>query len=563
MQKLFTAIFFLFSLQALAQEAWIDFSRDYYKIPTAQDGVYRLSYTTLSASGIDVNQLDPRDIRVFHRGEEVSVHIEGQEDGQFHTTDYLEFIGKRNDGTLDERLYGDFEMMPNPYYNTHNDTTAYFLTITPGQRGKRMVVQEAPSTLLPTLESYQAEYVDIYKDQYSLGKTYTAGTRLSTYDVGQGWMGPIITRGNHRDYPLNSLGAVSPSAEGAITIGLVGRSETAHLVAISVGSSAGRLRQIGQYAFQDFEYLKIEERLLPSDFGPNGELLVRASPQGVDGAVDNISLSYIKVSYTKMVASGDFEQETFILPEGEVRLEISDTYADYVAYDISDFNHPVKTNVSRTGNNLMLSAGNAGLPSKLLVQQVPNVARVNLMEKVRFRNVLQQPADYVIISNELLRKPSPSYGDPVTAYAAYRASAAGGGFDTLTVNIQDLYHQFSYGEKTPLAIFEFLRRYSAQHQPEYLLLVGRSYGIYNTRRVSNVNYTYRDNPSVFAFQDLLPAAGYPYSDNRYAVGLNPTDPQAQTVAVGRIPARTPAEVGYYLDKVKEKDALYPLPSLSL
>ena len=337
MQRIFTVILFLFSVHSFAQEGWIDFSRDYYKIPTAHDGVYRLSYTTLSASGIDINQLDPRDIRVYHRGEEVSVHIEGQEDGQFHTTDYLEFIGKRNDGTLDERLYGDFEMMPNPYYNTHNDTTAYFLTITPGQRGRRMVVQEAPSTLLPTVDSYQAEYVDIYKDQYSLGKTYTAGTRLSTYDVGQGWMGPIITRGNHRDYPLNGLGAVSPSAEGAITVGLVGRSENAHLVAISVGSSAGRLRQIGQYAFQDFEYLKIEERLLPSDFGPNGELLVRASPQGVDGAVDNISLSYIKVSYTKMVASGDFEQETFILPEGEVRLEISDTYADYVAYDISNF----------------------------------------------------------------------------------------------------------------------------------------------------------------------------------------------------------------------------------
>src|SRR5690606_29575126 len=202
-------------------------------------------------------------------------------------------------------------------------------------------------------------------------------------------------------------------------------------------------------------------------------------------------------------------------PEGEGRLEISDTYADYVAYDISNFNQPVKTNVSRTGNNLMLSAGKAGLPSKLLVQQVNQVVRVNLMEKIRFRNVLQQPSDYLIISNELLRKPSPSYGDPVTAYAAYRASAAGGGFDTLTVNVQDLYNQFSYGEKTPLAIFEFLERYAARHQPEYLLLIGRSYGIYNTRRVSNVNYTYRDNPSVFAFQDLLPAAGYPYSDNQY------------------------------------------------
>ena len=79
------------------------------------------------------------------------------------------------------------------------------------------------------------------------------------------------------------------------------------------------------------------------------------------------------------------------------------------------------------------------------------------MAKVRFRNILQQPANYLIISNDRLRKPSSSYGDPVTAYAAYRASVAGGGFDTLTVNVDDLYNQFSYGEKSPLAIYEFLK----------------------------------------------------------------------------------------------------------
>src|SRR5690606_40018438 len=98
-------------------------------MPTAKDGVSQLSYTTLSASGINMNQLDPRNIRVYHRGEEVAIYLEGQEDGQFNTGDYLEFIGKRNDGTLDSLLYQEPQMMPNPHYNTHNDSTAYFLTI--------------------------------------------------------------------------------------------------------------------------------------------------------------------------------------------------------------------------------------------------------------------------------------------------------------------------------------------------------------------------------------------------------------------------------------------------
>lgn len=553
MKRILVAFFFMCAFSGFAQETWIDFSRDYYKIPTAQDGVYRLSYTALSASGVDMNQLDPRNIRVFHRGEEVAVYIEGEEDGQFHRTDYLEFVGKRNDGTLDERLYGNFDMMPNPYYNTHSDTTAYFLTITPGVRGKRIPV-EAQTTSLPTLMEYGAEFVDVYYEQYALGQAFTADTRLSTYDVGQGWMGPIITRGNHRDFSL-ALGNVASSGAASVTVGLVGRSQSAHLVTLSVGPSAGRLREIGQYTFADFNYFKVEEALLPSDFNANGELLIRASPKGLDGAVDNISLSYIKINYRKLVIPGDFDQEIYLLPEGGGRLEISDSYAEYVAYDITDYNHPIKLPVLKRGSQMSISAGKQGGISQLLIQQSNRITRIDGMEKVRFRNFLQQPANYLIISNALLRKPSASYGDPVTAYAAYRASAAGGAFDTLTVNVQDLYNQFAYGEKTPLAVYEFIQRYSQRHRPEYLLLIGRAYGIYNTRRVSGVTYTYRDNPSIFEFQDMLPPAGYPYSDNQYAVGTQPTNPNGQSIAVGRIPARRPEEVGYYLEKVKEKDAL--------
>jgi hypothetical protein len=37
----------------------------------------------------------------------------------------------------------------------------------------------------------------------------------------------------------------------------------------------------------------------------------------------------------------------------------------------------------------------------------------------------------------------------------YRASEAGGGFDTLIINMDELYDMFSYGDKTPLAIHEF------------------------------------------------------------------------------------------------------------
>ena len=85
----------------MSQGEWINYAQDYYKIATSKEGVYHLSYTTLSASGINMNLLDPRDIRVYHRGEEVAVFVEGQGDGKFDANDYLELVGQKNDGTID------------------------------------------------------------------------------------------------------------------------------------------------------------------------------------------------------------------------------------------------------------------------------------------------------------------------------------------------------------------------------------------------------------------------------------------------------------------------------
>ncbi|MBA4146157.1 MAG: hypothetical protein C0523_10355, partial [Cytophaga sp.] len=60
----------LLPLFGFAQSAnsWIDFSQTYYKIPVAQDGVYRLTYTDLQNAGVPVGSIDPRFIQIFHRG---------------------------------------------------------------------------------------------------------------------------------------------------------------------------------------------------------------------------------------------------------------------------------------------------------------------------------------------------------------------------------------------------------------------------------------------------------------------------------------------------------------
>ena len=496
----------------------------------------------------------PEEYRFFHLGKEGQYTFLWGKRCVFDQGDYLEFIGKRNDGTLDSALYGSPDLLPNPFYNTHNDTTAFFLTISPGQRGKRMDTASLPGGT-EEISGYQQSALEHFAEQYSLGKIYFPGVRLSTYDEGQGWTSSIVTKGSSRSLNFSNLGEVIGDILPTLEISLVGRSETPHLTSIKVGPSSSSLRELGQYAFEDFQNRVFMEDLRVADFSPDGKLFISVTSLGVNNAVDNISVNYCKVVYRSKGISGDFEKEIFAFEEAEKILTIPGVSRDYVAYDVKEVGNPVKYELNRTGDFLQVPTGHQGRSGTVMVQSQNQVKEINVMRRVRFRNLLAQYANFLIISHELLRKPATNYGDPVGAYAAYRATPAGGAFDTLTVNVQELYDQFSYGEKSPLGIRNFLKEYNARHRPEYLLLIGRAYGMINTRRRAGVTYFYRNNPSLFDFQELVPAYGYPYSDNRFVVGLDPADPLGQNIGIGRIPARTPDDVGAYLDKIKEKDAM--------
>jgi hypothetical protein len=180
---------------------------------------------------------------------------------------------------------------------------------------------------------------------------------------------------------------------------------------------------------------------------------------------------------------------------------------------------------------------------------------VEVLHAVRFRDYQKLPANYLIVAHGQLELPSLAYPNPVQAYAAYRASGAGGSYDTLVLRMEDLYDQFAFGEKNPLALHSFLQSYWPKHLPKYILLAGRSLVPYAQLWVKNAAVYQRNAPLSFAFPDLVPTAGFPASDSQFARGLNLEDPDFPAMAVGRIPAKNAQELADYLDKVKEKEVL--------
>lgn len=554
MKALFSILLLVFGLaSAMGQDpVWYDYSLTYYKIPTAQDGIYRISAGTLQASGINTANLDPRMIRVFHRGKEVAIHVEGETDGKIDPQDYIDFYGIRNDAELDKKLYSKFPTIPNPYFNTYTDTTAFFLTVTSGTAGKRMVQRPVPAANLPLINAFETEQLQVFADQYSLGVAYTLGFRLSTYDQGQGWMGTQITKGVARDLTFSNLGTLLNSGIAKLEIGLVGRSQNAHVAQISTGPLTGTQRILTQAKFSGFEYPQLTLSLPMSDFNPNGTLVAKVIPQGPESA-DNISIAYAKITFSKPIQAGDFAARLMSFPAGNQRAVINQVQQNYVALDVSDLYNSQKVLLSKTGTTMSFTATIPGKASKIWVQPDQSVNQVGTMQKVKFRNYLAQPANYILVGHRELEKPSTNYSNPLKMYAAHRASPVGGGFDTLTVRMEELYDQFSYGESSPVALYEFLKAYYPVHKPTHMLLAARSLAVYSQGRLNNQNVYYRNAPQAFPFKDLVPVGGYPFSDNVYTLGLDPENPLTPALAIGRIPAKNSQQLADYLDKAIEKD----------
>lgn len=537
-----------------AQEGeWYSFGQDYYKIKTGSDGIYRIRPEALEAAGINLNSLDPRNLSMYHRGREVAIHVEGEGDGRLDEGDFIEFFGLRNDATLDSILYRDLVPV-NPYYNTHSDSTAFFLTIHSDRQGKRMSSRLAPPADLSQLPNYQSSQMQIFGEQFSLGNSYSLGFRLSKYDIGEGWMSSVLTKGNVRSIPFENLGQIVNAGSPRLEIGLVGRSLNEHLVRISVGKNNATLRVAQQASFDGFNTVYLEIPLQYSDFDPAGNILITVSPTGPE-STDNISITYTRVIYQKAPSNSDFDFETLEVQEGVSQIRFSGLTQNYRALDVFDLENPEQINLSREGNDLRLQAGKEGRASRLWLENEAHIQEIGQLEKVRFRDYLSQSANYLLVGHRELQKAGTDFENPLQAYAEHRASSVGGSYDTLTLLMEDLYNQFSFGEETPLALVNFLKAYYPVHRPSHVLLAGRGLAIYSTAREGGRTYFYRNNPSIFPFQSLVPVAGYPFSDNEFVVNLDPESPNVPAIAIGRIPAKNSQELEIYLKKAIEKDQL--------
>ena len=541
---LFLAGYLIPSQFAVAQyqNDWINFSQQYYKIPTAKEGVYRITYSDLQNAGVP-SVIDPRKIQIFHRGVEQSIFVQGQSDATLDPGDYIEFFGQVNDGTLDKTLYQPGTVQPHNYYNLFSDSTAYFLTWNNAAvSGKRVIpFDEVNVTNIPKDIFHNAERITINKSQYSGGYTLADYLQYTHFDKGEGWTGNAIIQGQSIDYTIdNIINREASAGNPTLELMVVGRDGQSHNAEILVGPNSGSLRSVSSLSFDGFESTKIILPLLWSDIGADGKLIVRIVAGPASNNRPQVSISYLRITFAQTFVSAGLIEKVFHLvpkPAGKSYVEWDNAPPSMRVWDVTDLSSIISIGTRASGSSLTAVVGSTDVPRKLYAFTTTNSPTI---KKVSFRLIEPSLANYIIISNPELMKPALTYSDPVRAYAGYRASAEGGTYDTLVVTVDQLYNQFNYGETSPTAIYQFMRFMVTEGQPKYLFLIGKGRDVYaGSHRAGSTGA-----------KDLVPSAGFPGSDMNYTVGLAGTTYEP-AVPTGRLSVTKPVEVANYLNKMKE------------
>jgi hypothetical protein len=547
---------------------WIVPGQRYFKVKIVKDGLYKLDYQYLTRAGI--SGVVPNELQIWRRGRQLATYVGGNRN-VLDPTSYVEFYAVHNDGQLDAPLYKNAADQPHQYYSLYTDTASYFVTWRAGTVGRHMQEPVAsgglvhPHRLRSRLKQDARFFVDF------------PGER----DVYLPWIQPAegfimdATNSTNRDIVVTTdsvsispvAAATLPKVEiclfGAVDLtqrsGGVGVVHRTQVFAVAPG---GAERLLGVMNYVGLVRARQTFTLEPTDISATGTVVIKMKSVPPVATNDYSYLHYVRLVVPQ--ANVWYSNRNRILFENDSTLagpatyEIANVPASVAGFDLEDL-----YNVQRVAGTAGASAGltrfvfpgatASATHSLLLADEATAVVPANAKE-VKFRTINPATATFIIVTHPQLMRPATGTSNAAQSYAAYRASAAGGRYDTLMVTTQQLYDQFHYGERSWLALRHFARWMAAANagRDRYLMLLGK--GIVPSEPVGGAYFARNGEFGL----DLVPTSSRAVSDNLLTADY-PNDDFVAKLHTGRLTATTPQQIMNYLNKVKTHDSLGPAP----
>jgi hypothetical protein len=546
-----TLLFLLLPIAASAQytNSWINYSQPYYKFPILQDGVYRITYTALLNSGIPVNSIDPDNIQMFGRGQELAIWVQGGQDGSLDSADYIEFHAQRNDGYFDREAYDIPENHGNPYYSLFNDTAFYFFSWgnTSGLRFQNITDTDI-NNITPATYFMKENFVYYTNGgAYNFGKTYSVvnGATSPQYTAGEGYYSVIFPSNN---FPSNVFTATvsTPSATAGpnaqFKANIVGLSDATHNMHVGINSFSYDTTYFGFYT-------KSYNKQVPSTNISNG--LTNVVFNTLNGTPHVAAYASLRYPHS-MNLNGVSTYSKMFVPDntnsGETKTLLNFTNFSVIGARLFDLTNNKRIALFTNGGATAALVPDGGTDkecyltsdAQIAANSIPLLKPCGHNQDGYFLDITNYivPPNFYIISHTSL------WGEGQN-YKAYRNLS---GYNAELFDIDEIYDQFGHGiPKNPMSIRHFAD-FAYQEWPDtmqHLFLYGKGIYPYRCRADAN-NYA----------ACLVPTFGYPSCDMLLTAGLggNLYEP---AIPVGRVAARTPDQAQDYLDKVVEYEGAEP------
>ena len=562
MKKVLIPILLLFVTNCYAQlnNSWIDNSKTYYKFKIGQAGVYRINQPILASLGL--GSISSEQFQLWRNGVEVGIYTSQPGGSVLAPTDFIEFLGEKNDGKPDNNLYRNQTYQLSDSFSLFSDTATYFLTLNPGGNNLRINASDnnVANTSLASDQYFMRKIKIAYKNKFNPGFGADAGEYVysASYDMGEGYTSNDVYGGF--DQGFNNLN-VFPTAtdNSSFYIAAFGNSPHTRNLKVKFGSTV----LFDDVVMNDFSIIKKQVDNIPiSAFTNPDNLIINTSaylpPPGIVNAYSRFVVGEMVLTYPSKFNFNNTNYFYFELKASAAgNFLIIDNFnsgaVPPVLYCITDGQRLVGDVTIPGKVRFALPGSNFNVRKFYLVNEEPvNIKSINTIAATTFLNFndVNNQGDYLIISNPNLYNDGKGV-NYVDQYKQYRASAAGGSFNAKVINIEDLDDQFAFGiKKHPASIRDFIRFATEKFKikPQYIFIIGRG--------LNSIEYRQNENNPITPKIDMVQTFGWPASDVLLACAPGQNVP---LVPLGRLAAVNGTEIKQYLNKIKQ----YELSQASL
>ncbi len=535
------------------------------KISTAVDGVYKIDKIFLQkmcvAMGIDVNTIDPRNIKIYGNGGEIlseknsdfhyddltenAIYINGESDGVFDAADYVLFFGqsarktKYNQGSAASMRFSSVKH----YYS---DSVFYFLTVD-GATGKRIQPQ-ASLSLTPNYTVTATDFIavhevdlinlvksgrEMYGESFENTASYSFSTNIPNLQSDTVWIKTSLAgrRVDVGGVPPGAFDINYPGGSYQITFPVTCASYDCDVAKINNGTGATNFIYSGGSNSIGISI----NRTFADESGWFNYYWLNARRGLVMSGNQTAFMDY------RSIGSGNVSQFNLQTSLPALRIwDITDPFD--VKEQASTFSSSIYSFISTTDSLKKFIAFDG------VTYKTPAFSCTVEPQNLHSFGTLQ-PVDYIVVAHPWFLKEANDLAQLHLDKEGYRAAV---------VTPDQIYNEFSSGVQDITAIREFVRmlyKRATTDLPKYLLLYGDGSYLNKIRDLnSNTNFipTFQTVNSSSWISSKCSDDFYGFLDDTEGYidqNGNPSSASAIDIGIGRLPVSSVAEADAVLNKI--------------